>query len=377
MKSLQLFSLLLFLFVSCGRVDPQPTPIHHRPPQQHSPVSYEESQYDEWAALSPQEVPFKKPQPLCLADSFQSKTTQRSTPLASARAIADLSSNAPDVYIIGPGDVIEVHVWNRPDISSSELVVGPDGYVSLQRIGGVYVGGMTRQQAQEALEEKLKEFYIDPQVTLSVRLYNNNRAFVLGRVIQPGIVNFKGPGSLIEALSLAGGILPSEGSPTYTAKCSIIRGDRQIIWVDLKELLYDGNLALNARIQNDDIIYVPAATQKLVYVMGAVFTPNAIVYTPEMSFMDALMMTGGPTEDAKLKNTFLLRWDGQERAVRQVNLRHMLENGDMSQNYLLQPNDIIFVSEKELATLNYVLRQISPALNTILLANDLMNSDSN
>lgn len=378
LRGLMILPLILMgtLVISCEKVQPKTTPVRYVPAEPTSSPNTYEHNGDEWASVTPTPSRVMKypRRSQCVEDTFKSHRPFHKKPFATAQAIEEISYSEPDDYRIGPGDVIELHVWNRPDVSSSDLIVGPDGIVSFPRLANLYLSDLTRQEAEDVIREELETLYDDPELTLTIRLYNNNRAYVLGRVLSPGMVSFTGPGNLIEAISLAGGILPTESDPTYTSDVSILRGNNQIIWVDLNQLLNEGNLGLNARIRNGDIVYIPPAKRHMVYVMGSVFTPNALVLTPELTFMDALMMTGGPTEDAKLGQAYLLRWDGEDRAVRQINIKHMLETGDMRKNFLLEPNDIIYVGVKEIARLNYFLRQISPALNTLLLSETLLQS---
>jgi polysaccharide export outer membrane protein len=240
------------------------------------------------------------------------------------------------------------------------------------------LSGLTRDQARALVLSKLSELYSDPEITLTVRVYNNNKAYVLGRVAQPGVVRFTGPGTLIEAISQAGGIPATPGVEPLMTECSIIRGKGQIIWIDLQELLNEGNVSLNARIRTNDLIYVPPAKQVMVYVMGEVRSPRPIPLRKEMTLMDALMLAGGPHEDAKLNKAYIIRWDDSISVVQPVDLKRLLEKGDMSQNILMEPNDILFLPERGIATFNYYLRQISPTLRIINLADNTFDlSDDN
>jgi len=277
-------------------------------------------------------------------------------------------------YIIGPGDVLSLKVWNRPNVSDPEIIVGPDGIITVPRIGFINAIGRTREEIALEIKEKLCRFYSYPEVILAIEAYNNNKAFVLGRVEHPGVVIFHGKGTLLEALSIAGGY-STEAEDTYLTKCSIIRGKDTIIWIDLNELLRNGNISLNARIKNNDVIFIPESESELVYVMGEVASPGAYRIPGQLSLMDALMRAGGPTDDANRRKIFLIRaTDNGQGIVKEIDLLAMLEAADFTNNYLMQDNDVIYVAEKGISKFNYVLEQIMPSLEVLNLGTDVLES---
>lgn len=283
---------------------------------------------------------------------------------ATPSAIENLSKQVPESYLLGSGDVLKLNIWSRKDISDPHIIVGPDGVISVARIGNINVAGRTREDVANEIKNKLSVYYENPEVNLSVKEYKNNKAFVLGRVANPGVITFPGYGTLLEALALAGG-LPVQEKQAFLTKCAIIRGKDLIIWIDLKELLQNGNMALNARIQNNDVIFIPESETELVYIMGEVINPGAIRLKSHLTYMDALMMAGGPSKNANLKKTYIIRSNGNNGTVKNISLQNMLRTGDQSQNFLLKDNDIIYVAEKGVSKFNYALRQLMPALKIL------------
>ncbi len=291
-----------------------------------------------------------------------------------ATPLLHLSMIKKNQYIIGPGDVISLSVWGRSDASSPKMIVGPDGVITVPRIGFVHTKGRTRDSVAEEIKGKLQLYYSNPEISFSIDEYHNNKAFVLGRVANPGVVTFPGEGTLLEALSIAGGY-STEAEDTYLTKCSIIRGNDTIIWIDLNELLQNGNMALNARIMNNDVIFIPESQSELVYVMGEVITPGAYNMTGRLTLLDSLMMAGGPTDDAKKSKLYLVRkTKGTKGEVREIDLQHLLKSADFSQNYIMKDNDILYVSEKGISRFNYVLQSIFPSLEIIELGTNVMEN---
>ncbi|OQY04320.1 MAG: hypothetical protein B6I22_09745 [Desulfobacteraceae bacterium 4572_123] len=297
----------------------------------------------------------------------ESKRSEHFTPAAQ---IETMSASLPTRYLLGAGDILELKVWRRPELSQPVIVVGPDGEISITRIGSINVTGRTREDVAREITKKFSVYYTKPEITLSIKAHKNNKAFVLGRVENPGVVTFPGQGTLLEALSMAGG-LPIVAEQAFLTKCAIIRGKDTIIWVDLNELLQNGNVALNARIINNDVIFIPESQSELVYVMGEVFKPSTFRLTGQMTVMDALMMAGGPTKNANRKKLYLIRSTENDRGnIKEIDLLAMLNTADLSKNYLLHDNDILYVSEKGISKFNYNIQQIVPFFNVLNLTTD-------
>ena len=319
--------------------------------------------------IQPRPEPSQKPD---TTFQVETKTTQTYTPPAQVEALSE--SAAADRYILGPGDVMSLKVWKRPEVSDPEIIIGPDGIITVPRIGFIQASGRTREDIAAEITEKLRRYYSNPEVSLAVTVYKNNKAFVLGRVEHPGVVTFPGKGTLLEALSMAGGY-STEAEDTYLTKCAIIRGKNTIIWIDLNDLLQNGNMALNARIKNNDVIFIPESQTELVYVMGEVYKPGVFPLTGRLTLMDALMMAGGPTENANTDKLFMIRPKGNGKGVvQEISLRHMLETGDFSKNYLMKDNDVIFVAEKGISKFNYVMKQILPSLEVLDMGTSVLES---
>lgn len=138
-------------------------------------------------------------------------------------------------YRLAPEDQIQIVVWDVPEFSGGSTMqasgvrnagfiyaVHADGSIDLPLVGSVVVGGLTVNEAHELLENKLRRFVKEPQVGLTVIMYNSRKILVLGEVGKPGIV--LNPGSklsLAEALAQAGGSTPLSAD---TSNVYIIRG---------------------------------------------------------------------------------------------------------------------------------------------------------
>lgn len=273
-------------------------------------------------------------------------------------ALAEFEAEAEPVYRLGEGDRIDVQVWNRPELSGKHLV-GPDGRITVPLVGTMSLTTMTREEAAQSIRTTLKKYYRHPAVTVGVDDYQANRITILGRVLTPGVLKFDRPPRLLDALARAGSLPVLDKQATLT-RCAVFRGRDRVVWVDLKRLLNEGDLAYNIQLKPNDLIYIPDSFDTLVYVMGAVNKPGAYRLTPDMSLMDALAQAGGPSEDAVEEDIALYR-PGRE-AVDKAPLASLLTS-DRKVNFTLEEGDVVYVPKKGIAQTGYVLRQLLPGLS--------------
>jgi len=283
---------------------------------------------------------------------------------ASTKDVDQFSDAADQGYKLGPGDKFSFLVRGRPDISREEVIVSPDGEITLPRAGVVHVAGRSLRQITEELTTSLRSYYDAPEVTLIMRSFVNNRVFVLGRVANPGAVTFSGRGSLMEALSLAGG-LPVDTTKSFLSRCMIVRGSEMVIWIDLRDLLENGNMALNAKLQNGDVIFIPQSEDQMAYVMGQVQQPGVQLLRSSQTILDAVMSHGGPTRDANLSKALLARQVNGKGIVEQIDLNEIISKGDLRKNYVLKEGDIVYLSERGSSKVNYYLMKLMPSMAAV------------
>lgn len=302
--------------------------------------------------------PAPAPEPAPIPDQLT-----KGSDLATLQQVTSFSREVSDVYLLGPGDLLDLKVWDHTELSDANIVVGPDGTISVLRLGILKVAEKNLTEVTKEIADKYSRLYEDPEVNISIRHYANNRVYVLGRVRTPGIVEFPGGGTLVEAISRAGGVVSTTGRRAVT-RCAIIRGRQDPIWIDLKKFLQEGDMTLNVRLKNHDVVFVPSAEDTRVYVVGEVRAPGPHVLRDDFTYMDAIMLSGGPIRGANLKQTFIIRMgaEGDSATLVKVNMASVLSGGRQDQNYLLQDRDILFVPKTKLAKFNNTVTMLIPGL---------------
>jgi polysaccharide biosynthesis/export protein len=170
---------------------------------------------------------------------------------------AKTSAELPDDYIVGVEDILSVSVWKEPDLSVKEVVVRPDGKISVPLIGDIQASELTPMQLQNRITERMKEFLrAAPSVTVVVLKIGSRSVSIVGQVAKPGIYYLGSPMTVLELLSRAGGIGPEANKK----KISIIRteGGRTSSFIfNYREVSKGVNLKQNIELKNGDQVIVP------------------------------------------------------------------------------------------------------------------------
>jgi len=111
-------------------------------------------------------------------------------------------------YFIGPEDVLDITVWKNADLSR-QVIVRPDGRISLPLIGDISAVGRTAAQLSGDISAKLKEYKENPSVSIVVKEVNSYAIFVLGEVMKPGKYPLKSKTTLLQAITIASGFAPT------------------------------------------------------------------------------------------------------------------------------------------------------------------------
>ena len=120
-------------------------------------------------------------------------------------SISTANADAPPGYRLRQGDLIQVSVWGEATLQKESRVL-PDGSITYPLAGRIEVVGLTSSEAEKRIAEKLKAYLPDPQVSVVIASIEGYRVHVLGKVVSPGPVMMMGPMTVLEALSIAGGL---------------------------------------------------------------------------------------------------------------------------------------------------------------------------
>jgi polysaccharide biosynthesis/export protein len=165
------------------------------------------------------------------------------------------ASVAP-TYVIHPEDVLDVSVWNQPNLSFKGLPVRPDGKISLPLINDVQAAGLTAMQLGQSITQKLKSYVKDPLVTVVVTGVNSQRYYVLGEVGHAGVFPLLPGLTALQALSAAGGF-SQFANPKKIYILRDVNGKEVKFPFNYKDVIKGKNLQQNIFLKPGDEIVVP------------------------------------------------------------------------------------------------------------------------
>jgi len=262
--------------------------------------------------------------------------------VAASPAPAKTSSTATDspdqsaLVKLGPGDLLEVSVYNVPELAS-KVRVSNSGDVYLPLIDYVHVDGLTQEEAQSLIEKRLSDggFVRSPHVTIFVDEAASQGVTVIGEVGKPGIYPDVADHKLYEVISEAGGF-----NPSASRKVAVIRRNLpEPIRLDLPRNLAD-DLSGNIDILPGDTITVPRAP--IIYVVGDVGRPSGLlVDNGSLTVLQALALAGGTNRTAKMGGASIIRKTPAGMTQTTVHLKQMLEA--KAPDVPLQGDDILFI----------------------------------
>ena len=282
----------------------------------------------------------------------------------------------PDLeYRIGPLDMVQVVVWEHPELTSpmgqyqpAGQKVTTDGKLFYPYAGELQAAGLTAQELRAEITKRLSDKILnDPQVDVRVTGYNSLKAFVSGAVNRPGYVAFDETPMTIPTVIASAGGFSEEADP---AKMQLRRGDKvyNINYLDA----FKSNLPLDRILmKQNDQIFIPALseTQKenRVYVMGEVQKVGIVnVNQGKLSLVEALASAGGlQTMNASASSIYVIR----NTSENQIDVFHL--NGKnamalaMADRFDLNAHDIVYVDASGIATWNRLISLILPSVQTV------------
>jgi len=278
--------------------------------------------------------------------------------LASAIALSCLgaaATEAPIIRTLGAHDEITVRVAGSDEASTTPIRIGPDGYINIPFAGRFLAAGSTVEELETKIAAGLSRYVREPQVSVSIERVQSRPVTVLGAVHHPGVLQVEGQKTLLEVLSLAGGIRDDSGYQIKIVRRQEIgpldlpgaapdeTGRFYVAEVDLEALMEAEHPEYNIFVQPNDVVTVPRA--RMVFVIGEVTRAGGFVLSEResISVLQALALAGGLGHSPALKNVRILRPTGDAPRKQEIALNLKSIMAGTAADVELQQNDILFV----------------------------------
>jgi len=154
------------------------------------------------------------------------------------------------------GDVVTVNVWNEPNHSRDQVLVRPDGKISLPLINDVLAAGLTILELKEVITRKVTSFVPKPRVDVSLRTARSYQIYVMGQVQRTGTFTPRSPVNVLQALALAGGLTPFAKRDGIKIVWKSPRGEQRIPF-NYEEVVRGTRTRQNLTLCRGDMVLVP------------------------------------------------------------------------------------------------------------------------
>ena len=240
----------------------------------------------------------------------------------------------PPNYRLGPGDEVVIDIWGTSQ-NTIRQQISPDGTINIEKIGPVNLNGMTVTEANNYMKKVLGKTYsgLDtPDGTLEIRLTLGNartiQINVMGEVVQPGTYALSSFSTVFHALYRAGGV-NDIGS---LRNVQVTRNGKNVATVDVYEFIMKGKTQDDIRLQEGDVIIVPAY-EALVQISGNVKRPMKFEMKKDETLSTLLNYAGGFSSDAYTRSLRVVRQNGEEyeiNTVKEIDYSvYRMRNGDV------------------------------------------------
>ncbi|CAN7451411.1 polysaccharide biosynthesis/export family protein [Paraburkholderia hospita] len=290
----------------------------------------------------------------------------------------------PPAYAVGKGDVLQITVWDHPELvaalgqpnpssrpsdAAPGFLVDDEGNVQFPYAGSVHVAGLTVKEIQARIASLIAKIYKDPQVTVRVASFRWAQIYIDGEVRAPGLQQINDiPMTLPEAIGRAGGFTPNADQ----SRVDLIRDD-QTIRINIPDLIDAGRNPARIMLQRGDMLRVAARDENGIYVMGEVNRPATILpmRSGKLTLAEALSQAGSLNQNtAEANQLFVIRAPYGSAGKPQI--FHLDATSPVSMilanQFDLHPKDVVFVDNGALVKFNRVLNLLLPAINAGLTA---------
>jgi polysaccharide export outer membrane protein len=169
-----------------------------------------------------------------------------------------VTTQKSEPYLIGAGDVLNVFVWGNEDLTS-QVTVRPDGKISTPLVEDVVASGKTPVQLAREMEQQLAQYIKNPVVTVMVQQFvgsYSQQIRVVGEAAQPRSIPYSENITLLDVMIAVGG-LTEFASGNDASIVRTVNGKQQQYHVRLDDLVKQGDISANVKMQPGDILIIP------------------------------------------------------------------------------------------------------------------------
>ncbi|CAN5768162.1 hypothetical protein BH18ACI4_BH18ACI4_17130 [soil metagenome] len=286
--------------------------------------------------------------------STTGETLANKTVTPQTRATSGTTPEPDDRYRIGPGDVLDIRILNRPNLSRESVRVEGNGMIRMPLIDSeIQASCLTEGELAKEIASRYLKFYRNPQVDVFIKGYHSRQVAIIGAVNDQSRFELQRRVRLLELLTYAKGPSGKAGqtinivhAPQAWACTKPGAADVASAFSSYKlsETLL-GHPSANPFLEPGDIVTVPEADQA--YVVGNVFTPLTIPLKEPITLSRAIAMAGGVKQDTKKDKIRVLRQEPGSMTKKEILVNLSAIEKKRAEDVALMPNDIVEVQTSE------------------------------
>ena len=315
------------------------------------------------------EIPFVEEEENAVEDAVLEEDGQDAESAARRRRrLEQIAREDEAVYRMNAGDQIEIRVYGHDDLGMLTRL-GPDGTIGMAFVGQVKLSDLTLAEGADAIREGLAEYVKNPVVSITIREVASETATISGACMKPDVYQISNSTRLADLYAKAGasGVRLFNGVDVDVADLEhsqFLRGD-ELLPVDFKKAINDGDPLHNIRIHKGDYIFIAQRLEASVAICGEVKNPHKRLYEAGMGLVDTLA-TAGWMLDSHWKHVIIIRGGLSDPKMYKVDVDGILSG--RCRNVALKPNDIIYVPKDDVSEYNVFVRKLLPTAQLAALA---------
>lgn len=277
-------------------------------------------------------------------------------------------------YYLGRHDILRITTFGhqKTEKGTADIVrdaeIRDDGMISYPLIGDIKAVGLTIPELQQGIVKRLKAYIVAPKIDIQIIKYGSQNVSILGEVKAPQVIYLKGRTTLLEAITMSGGLTENANLKGVY----IVRKDK-IIPIDLYALMIEGDLKYNVELKRKDIVYIPNVQEQRVYVLGEVNSSRVVPFARNiLTVAEAIASAGDFKISAKESNIKVIRGGLENPTIITIDF-NKITKGDAAENIALHSEDIVFVPASLVGEWNKILQQITLSLQTLMFGPTLEN----
>jgi polysaccharide export outer membrane protein len=292
---------------------------------------------------------------------------------AQAQPASQTTPQTGDRYRIGPGDVLDIRIFNRPQLSRDAVRVEGNGMIRMPLVDGeIQAACKTEGELAQEIKTRYLKYYRNPQVDVFIKEYHAREVAVIGAINEQGRYQMQRRLRLLELLTYAKGPSDKAGQTI-----NIVRAPRaglcdnganaaeegSFISLRLNDTMR-GEEKANPYVEPGDIVTLPEADQ--VYVVGNVYSPKTLPLKEPLSISRAVAMAGGPLRDSRTNRVRIVRRQPGSSTASEIFVDLNAIKRKNAEDIALQANDIVEVSESTgKSMIRSLLGVVAPAMGQL------------